>query len=471
MHWKEILPSDRFIAYVNTPIHETDFDVLTLLYQPLIGASAYSLYMTLKSDISRNKGKYIERTHKSLMIFTGKHLDEIFQERKKLEAIGLLKVFRKKQEDEYIHYYELLPPMSPEAFFTDDMLSVFLYNRIGSKEQYIQLRNTFRVYPVEKKDLENITRSFDQVFTSVHPSEMNREHPDLLEAVAYEHSLESRGDSSSIYEVEGVNFDFEEMLALLPAFVSKEELLKEDNKQLILKMAFLYKMNPMEMSKVVQDSILHTDELEREEFRKQVKRRYRMNESDKPPRLGLRVQPESLRTPKKAPLTEEEQQIHYFETTSPIEYMEELGNGAKVYPGDIDIVEQLMFDYKLEPGVVNVLLEYIFIMHDKKLNKNLAFKIASHWSRANLKTVKEAMEFARKEYDKNDSYRKKQELNKGTKSSSSNVPMKNVRQEPLPKWMTDETWNEEKENPDEWMEAKKKVAQYREMLRKTKREG
>ncbi|WP_041809120.1 replication initiation and membrane attachment family protein [Evansella cellulosilytica] len=466
MHWKEILPSDRFIAYMKDRLHETDRDVLTLLYQPLIGATAFSLYMTLASELSRHVGKKIERTHKTLMIYTGKHLDEIFQERKKLEAIGLLKVYREKQTDEFVHYYELQPPMSPESFFLDDMLSVFLYNRIGSKDRYIQLRNCFKVEQVDISNHEDITRSFDQVFTSLHPSELNSVHPDMDDVLTRSDALEGRKKNEN-YIIEGIDFDFNAFLSFLPPFVVKDGLLKRDKKALIYKMAFLYKLTPNEMSKVVQDSILHTDELDEEEFKKQVKRRYRMNEIDKPPTLGLRVHPEALRTIEK-PKTAEEEQIYYFETTSPIEFMQDWGNGAKVSPSDLEIIEKLMFDYKLEPGVVNVLLEYIFIMHDKKLNKNLAYKIASHWARANLKTVKEAMNFARKEYDKIESFQKSKETKAANTIKNTS---KNVRQEPLPKWMTEDKWKSKTESAEQLSEAKKKVELYKEMLKNSKKEG
>ncbi|MBU9714173.1 replication initiation and membrane attachment family protein [Evansella tamaricis] len=468
MHWKEILPSDHFIAYTGSRLHETDRDVLTLLYQPLIGAVACSLYMTLFSELLRNSGRRIERTHKSLMVYTGKHLDEIFQERKKLEALGLLKVFREKKEEEFVYFYELNPPLSPENFFQDDMLSVFLYNRLGSKEQYIQLKNSFKVDLIDMEGKENITRSFDQVFTSVHPSELNSTNPDILEVLASAGPLEGRDEKESNYQFNGEMFDFQKLLALLPPFVSKQELQKQDNERVIRQMAFLYKMSPVEMGKVIQDAILHTDELDKTELRKQAKRRYRMSEVDKPPSLGFRVQSEENRTPKQAPLTEEEKQIHYFETTSPIEFMEEWGNGAKVYPGDIDIIEQLMFEYKLEPGVVNVLLEYIFILYDKKLTKNLAFKIANQWARANLKTVKQAMDFAKQQYENMETGKQKQ---KQTKVEGKTLPGKQVRQEPLPKWMTDEKWNKEESNPEEVLEAKKNIEKYREMLKGKKREG
>ncbi|MFA9558703.1 replication initiation and membrane attachment family protein [Evansella sp. AB-rgal1] len=466
MHWKEIIPSDRYIAFMEDRLHETDRDVVTLLYQPLIGATAYSLYMTLVSEVARNERKIVEQTHKSLMIYTGKNLDELFQERKKLEAIGLVKVLREKQGDELVYYYALQAPLSPEAFFKDDMLSVFLYNRIGSKDKYVKLRNSFRIDTVEKKELENITKSFDQVFTSVHPSEMRSSHPDMLDAITSSDTLEGRGKTD--YELASNDFDYEAFLAFLPAFVPKKEFAKADNERLIQKLAFLYKLDPSEMSKVVQDAILHTDELDHAELRNQVKRRYRVKEVDHPPKLGLRVQPEELRTVKTEPKTEEEKQIFYYETTSPIEFLQELGEGAKVYPGDMEIVEQLMFDYKLEPGVVNVLLEYLFFVSEKKLIKNFAFKIAGHWKRAQLKTVKEAMLFAKKEVEKNEAY-KQAEKNKPKDASKSNFSKQsNVRAEPLPKWMTDDSWNKTDENPEEWMEAKKKLEQYKEMLNKPK---
>ncbi|MBU9721162.1 MULTISPECIES: replication initiation and membrane attachment family protein [Bacillaceae] len=469
MHWKEILPSDRFIAYMQNQLHETDRDILTLLYQPLVGATAYSLYMTLFSLIGRNEGKRCEKTHKTLMVYTGQHLDEIFLERKKLEAIGLLKVFREKQDGEFIYYYELQTPLSPNDFFQDDMLSVFLYNRIGSKDQYIQLRNSFKIDRIETDNKENITRSFDQVFTSVHPSEMTSNDPDTLEVLSNDALLEGRSEKAD-YRMSGEDFDFDQLLALMPPFVSKKELQKSDNERIIRQMAFLYKMDALQMSSVIQDAILHTDELDLGELRKQAKRRYRMNEPDKPPSLGYRIQSEQLRTPKSAPLTDEEKQIHYFETTPPIEFMEEWGNGAKVYPGDVDIIEQLMFEYKLEPGVVNVLLEYIFILYDKKLTKNLAFKIANQWARAQLKTVKEAMDFAKKQYESFEASKQKQGESKAA-TSKRFENKNNVRQEPLPKWMTDEAWNKEESNPDDLEEAKKKVEKYRELLKGKKQEG
>lgn len=465
MHWKEILPSYRFIAYMKRRIHETDRDVLTMLYQPLIGAEALSLYFTLTSMASRSPENKVEETHKSLMVLTNCSLDVIFEQRKILEAMKLLNVYREKTNDEIIYYYELIPPLSPEEFFSHDLLSVFLYNRIGSKVQYIKLRNLFKIYEVDEEKLENVTRSFDEVFTTILPSELTVDDADVVQMMNEPLPLEGRDFGAEQLNIVGEQFNYNEFLSLLPIHVPKEELEKTTNKEAILKVAFLYKMEPKEMVNVVQDAMLHTDELDITELRRQAKRRYRIHEADTPPRLGFRSQPEHLRVIKTPPATEKEKVIHYFETISPIEYLEQMNGGSKAFPNDIQIVEDLMFEHKLEPGVVNVLLDYIFKVYNQKLTKSLAYTIAGQFTRKKVKTVEEAMDVAKKEY-----FAREKSLNKSRqKGSKTNYHsgQKKVRHEPLPKWMTDEAWNKEESDDEQFLEVKKKVAMYKEMLRNT----
>lgn len=45
--WMELLPIDRYKVSAKGLLHNYDRKVLTMLYQPLIGSRAFSLYMTL----------------------------------------------------------------------------------------------------------------------------------------------------------------------------------------------------------------------------------------------------------------------------------------------------------------------------------------------------------------------------------------------------------------------------------------
>ena len=59
-----------------------------------------------------------------------------------------------------------------------------------------------------------------------------------------------------------------------------------------------------------------------------------------------------------------------------------------------------MLNQKLSPGVINVLIDYVLKINNKKLNKDYIESIAGQWKRLNIETVKEAMEICRKEHKK-----------------------------------------------------------------------
>lgn len=56
-------------------------------------------------------------------------------------------------------------------FFQDDVLSVFLYNRLG-KQGYRIVKDRFLVQRMDYSDFEELTQSFSDVFTSLTHSEM-----------------------------------------------------------------------------------------------------------------------------------------------------------------------------------------------------------------------------------------------------------------------------------------------------------
>ena len=76
--------------------------------------------------------------------------------------------------------------------------------------------------------------------------------------------------------------------------------------------------------------------------------------------------------------------MHFFETTAPMQVLEMLSDGAKPAPADMKIVEALLLDHELNPGVVNVLIDYVMRQNDMKLPKALIEKIAANWKRLKI---------------------------------------------------------------------------------------
>ncbi len=86
-----------------------------MLYQPIIGTIAVSLYFTLWSYLDKLEVKSSEWTHHHLMTSMRVRLDEIAEARTKLEAIGLMKTFIKKGNiNNFV--YELYSPLRLRVF-------------------------------------------------------------------------------------------------------------------------------------------------------------------------------------------------------------------------------------------------------------------------------------------------------------------------------------------------------------------
>ena len=131
--------------------------------------------------------------------------------------------------------------------------------------------------------------------------------------------------------------------------------------------------------------------------------------------------------------------IYTFENISPIEFLKSSYNNAEPTTRDKRIIESLMLNQKLSPGVINVLIDYVMRINNKKLNRDLIETIAGQWKRLNIETVKEAMEICRKEHNK----------------IKKTVPKTNKKElNELPEWF-DKDINSNKENLEELEELLK----------------
>ena len=129
-----IMPADTYDVINRTVLTDNDRKILTMLYQPIIGAYAVNLFLTLWMDVDKNEFMSQEENHHHLLSSTGLSLNEIVVSREKLEAVGLLKTFYKENEEENHYIYELYSPLSAHEFLTHPVLNIVLYNSVGKKE-------------------------------------------------------------------------------------------------------------------------------------------------------------------------------------------------------------------------------------------------------------------------------------------------------------------------------------------------
>ena len=92
--FKELQPTDHFQITLPNVLSTNERQLLTLFYQPLTGAEPISLYLTLWAEGEHSSEKM---THYYLMNVLSMSIKEVFEARIALEAIGLMRTYRKQE--------------------------------------------------------------------------------------------------------------------------------------------------------------------------------------------------------------------------------------------------------------------------------------------------------------------------------------------------------------------------------------
>lgn len=452
-HWQELVPIDRYVVAASGLLHDYDRKVLTLLYQPLIGSTCFSLYMTLWSELEENRLWSSSNSHHSLMNFMDLRLNEIYKARIKLEGIGLMKVYEKKDDDARSFIYELIPPLTPEQFFLDGMLNIYLYKKIG-KNQYSRLKRFFSEDKVDSKgNYYEVTKSFQDIFMTSHMDSISydSEAEEMMQASEGK-SFIGRDEQDRIQIIPDT-FNFKLLQAGLNESLIPKEAFTKKVKNAVSNLAFLYGIDAIQMKNIVISAITEDNEINIEELRKSARDWYQFQHHDQLPSLVDRTQPMAQRTQIKEPETKEEELLRALEITSPRQVLTDLSGGAEPSKGDLQIIEGVMFNQKLSPGVVNVLIQYVMLKSDMKMTKSYVEKIASHWARKKIQTAKAAMDLAKNEHKQYMEWADGKK--KSAKYTGKNKP---IRTELLPDWF-DETSTpapDSTKKQDEDLELKKR---------------
>ncbi|WP_210364964.1 replication initiation and membrane attachment family protein [Bacillus sp. REN3] len=449
-HWQETLPVDQYIVASGGLLHEYDRKVLTFLYQPLIGPACLSLYMTLWAELEENRLWSEPVTHHHLMNIMDMNLKEIYQARLKLEGIGLLKTLVKNEEGRRAFMYELQPPLTPESFFLDGLLNIYLYRKVG-RNQFLRLKRFFSDRsPMADPGYREITKAFQDVFISASPDTLkhNAYSADDLDAEAGMAFI-GRGNAQTI-QIDSSEFNFDVLIGGLNDSLIPKSAFTKKVREAVSNLAFLYGIDALTMKNLVLSAVNSGSEIDIEELRKAARDWYQFEYQDQLPALMDRIQPAQFNTGIGKPRTKEEELIQYFEKTSPRQLLIDLSGGAEPSKSDLQIIEEVMFKQKLLPGVVNVLVQYVMLKTDMKLAKGYIEKIASHWARKKITTVKEAMELAKNEHRQYLGWAesKHQSVSKGKQKPAS--------KETHPDWLSKKTPNKlERQTEDTEAEIRK----------------
>ncbi len=414
---RTILPADTYIVINKTVLNDSDKKIISMLYQPIIGYTAVSLYFTLLDDLDKLEVMSSDLTHHHLMATMQLRLEDIVIAREKLEACGLLKTYYKTGNvNQYV--YLIYSPLSAHEFLTHPILNVVLFNNLGKKE-YERIVNYYKIPRINLKDYEDITSSFDEVFTSVRGNsfEVNQDI--------------TKRDTNNILLSKGIDFNL--LISSIPSSMVHEKCFSKEVKEFINALSFTYQLDTLAMQGLVRDALNEKGMIDKTLLRKSCREYYQFEHNGDLPTLIYNKQPDYLKKPA-GDHSKWAKMVYAFENLTPYQFLKAKYKGAEPTDRDKRLIENLLVDQKLNPGVVNVLIAYVLKINHEQLKKSYVEAIAGQWKRLNIETVEDAMRIAEKEHKKI-----KKIVAKGNTVKKTSTKIDNS----LPVWFDQDLKNEE----------------------------
>lgn len=389
-----LLPADNYVVVNKTILTDNDKVNLINLYEPIIGPLAISLYLTLWSDLDRTLTFSDSYNHHHLMTFLKSNLNDIKEARSALEALGLIKTYYKKGDNINYYIYELYSPISAYEFFNHPILNIVLYNNLGVNE-YNNLIKSYKKVNFKYDDYKDISSKLNDTFKSSAYNNFSNEN------IKNKNSNKPKLDNL---------IDFDVLKESIPNKVLGNNAFNKKTKELINNLAFIYNLDTLKVSEILRLTIDENGLINKDLFIKEVRKYYEYNNGGSLPTIIYRTQPEHLKSPE-GDLSSAGKMVYIFENTTPYDFLKSKYKNNNPTPRDLKLLEYLALELNMPPAVINVLIDYVLRISDNKLNKAYVETIAGQWTRLGIKTAREAMNQAKKEYKK----KPKKEINKSVK--------------------------------------------------------
>lgn len=369
-----VSPNDIYEIRLASIVTNVDKDVLVELYQPLVGAAAIMLYLTLQKQFRNGESDEVYKTEQLISI-TQYAPGTILSARHMLEAVGLLRTYEKSNDDGKFYIYVLYAPKSPKDFFDDVLFKGLLVQYVGEKEAK-KLAYKYKIDLTIPSEYHEVSSSFVDVY-----------HPDYDDP-AFRKEITGTILGHDAGRVK-INFNYDlffknisDNSQIIPSAFTKKDM-KE-----IERLATLFGLDEKQMSLIVigqyiPDSHPHID--------------FSRVASDAMEAVKYKTVGEKSNT--KSKVSGEgilSQKVRLMEDSTPAYFLQMLQNNTKPARADLKIVDELSREYRFSNGIINAIIDYVLYKNNNILSRNYCEKVASSLAREKIETTIDAMNYLNK---------------------------------------------------------------------------
>ncbi|GAX01230.1 hypothetical protein C5L25_001853 [Secundilactobacillus silagei JCM 19001] len=383
-----LMPKTTVAIVATTRLQDERRRVLDLLYQPILGVSAYSLATVMWRQVALTADLKVEVTHTDLLALLNISMTALESARQRLEAASLLRTYENQPDRMPELIYELQQPVSGEMFFKDDLLSLLLLEVVGER-QFERLRQAFLPRQLKRDKWHEISKSFLDVFSL--DNRLIATPPKLIETTKA--AFDQGQTSVEPEQPTAPDFDFGLLSELLKrSYIDLTDL--QQYRQLIINEHLLYGIDETEMARYIGDATnLATNKLDATQFKRTVAAAY---QSETTPVVAS----QKAVTAKKASESQEETAlIAAAKQYEPMAFLAQIRQqqGGYVASGEQRIVEQIASKQIFSSPVINILIYEVLIdLNNPTITQRLTDTVANRWAQDGVKTPEDALASIRK---------------------------------------------------------------------------
>ena len=341
----------KYKIFASFDLSTHNYKVLNLLYLPLMGLNAFSLYTTLYAWT-------YQMQHQQLDLETlCNHLNmkeaDVLTSRQILEAFDLLNTYA----DNNTMIIKLKKPLTPKQFLSDTIFGAYYQSELGQKHLELMIQQ-FEIKVPEVHDMNNISMAFDDVFQFKTHDKLN------IQQSLYENG----GDKRSRIESE---LPYDAWFQSLPKRYQKPPLFRPSIKQTIENIAFVYAYTLDDLTNIIK--------------RLEVKNLSSKEAINLQARLYFEETKQALDVDKKEVVVEDK-----LSSVSPL-YIIKKYVKTNTYGYALETVSALMERNHVDMGIINTLILFVIKRKDGVLpHINYLEKILNDWLNRGVKTTADA---------------------------------------------------------------------------------